>query len=73
MQKPEFVCQKWYSKCILTHLVYLNPASRVGDVPHDGKPISLNGNIFLVCGILKFVSTSAAEAKLGVLFINGKQ
>ena len=45
----------------------------MGDVPQDGKPISLNGNIFEVCGILKFVSASAAEAKLVALFINGKE
>ena len=45
----------------------------MGDVPQDGKPISLNGNIFVVCVILKFVSASAAEAELGGLFINGKE
>ena len=45
----------------------------MGDVPQDGKPISLNDNIFVVCGILKFVSALAAEAKLGTLFINGKE
>ena len=59
---------------ILAHLIYLNPAPRagqksyvyfMGDVPQDGKPISLNGNIFVVCGILKFISASAAEAELG--------
>ena len=45
----------------------------MGDVPQDGKPISLNGNIFVVCGMLKFVSVSGAEAELGALFINGKE
>ena len=45
----------------------------MGEMPQDGKPIDLNGNIFGVCGILKFVSVSAAEAKLGALFINGKE
>ena len=33
----------------------------------------MNGNIFVVCGILKFVSALAAEAELGALFINGKE
>ena len=45
----------------------------MGDVPENGKPISLNGNIFVVCGMLKFVAASAAEAELGALFINGKE
>ena len=45
----------------------------IGDVPQDGKPILLNGNIFVVCGILKCVSASVAEAELGALFINDKE
>ena len=45
----------------------------MGDEPQDGKPILLNGNIFVVCGILRFVAASAAEAGLGALFINGKK
>ena len=45
----------------------------MGDVPEDGKPILLNGNIFIVCSMLKFVVSSAAEAELGALFINGKE
>ena len=45
----------------------------MGDVPEDGKPILLNGNIFIVCSMLKFVVASAAEAELGALFINGKE
>ena len=45
----------------------------MGDIPEDGKPILLNGNIFVVCGMLKFVAASAAEAELGSLFINGKE
>lgn len=44
----------------------------LGDEPHNGKPILLNGNIFIVCGILKFVVASAAEANLGALFVNEK-
>ena len=35
----------------------------MGDVPQDEKPILLNGNIFVVCGMLKFVAASAAEAE----------
>ena len=31
-----------------------------------------NGNIFVLCGILKFVVCSAAEAELGALFHNTK-
>ena len=45
----------------------------LGDVPQNNKPIVLNGNIFIVCGILKFVASSAAEAELGALFVNGKE
>jgi hypothetical protein len=45
----------------------------LGDVPQDGKPILLNGNICIVCGILKFVASSAAEVELGALFVNGKE
>ena len=45
----------------------------MGDVPQDGKPILLNGNIFVVRGMLKFVAALAAEAELGALFINGKE
>ena len=45
----------------------------MGGVPEDGKPILLNGNIFIVCSMLKFVVASAAEAKLGALFTNDKE
>ena len=72
MQKSDFMRQKWYSTCILAHLTFLSePGTKNGaagvyfmrDVPQDGKPISLNGNIFVVCGILKLVSASAAKTK----------
>ena len=33
----------------------------------------MNGNIFVSCGILKVVVTSAAEAELGALFLNIKE
>ena len=74
--------QKWYLLNVHSDASYLSePDAKsreagvyfMGDVPQHGKPISLNGNIFVACGILKFVSTSAEEAKLGALFINGKK
>ena len=44
----------------------------MGGVPKNGQPITLNGNIFIMCGIMKYVVASAAEAKLGALFMNSK-
>ena len=38
-----------------------------------GKPIQLNGNIVVVSSVLRFVFSSAAEAELGALFLNGKE
>ena len=45
----------------------------LGDVPTNGKPIAIIVAIYVLCGILKFVITSAAEAKLGSLFLNCKE
>jgi hypothetical protein len=45
----------------------------LGDIPKDGKPIFINGAIFVNCGILKIVVTSAAEAELGALFLNARE
>ena len=45
----------------------------MGNSPRDGKPILLNENIFVVCGVLKCLAASAEEIKLGSLFINGKK
>lgn len=45
----------------------------LGNVPTDDQPIQLNGAIYVFCGILKFVVASAAEAKLGALFLNCKE
>ena len=45
----------------------------MGSTPEDGKPIKMNGNTFVNCGILKFVVTSAAEPELGALFLNMKE
>jgi hypothetical protein len=41
--------------------------------PKDGDPIRLNGAFFTLCAILCFVAASAAEAKLGALFLNCKE
>ena len=45
----------------------------MGIVPVNGRPIKLNGAIFIMCGILKGVVASAAEAELAALFINAKE
>jgi hypothetical protein len=37
------------------------------------NPIKLNGALFTLCAILRFVVASAAKAKLGALFLNCKQ
>eukprot|EP00804_Cyclotella_cryptica_P007704 CCRYP_001322-RA/>CCRYP_001322-RA protein AED:0.33 eAED:0.33 QI:0/0/0/1/0/0/2/0/410 len=42
----------------------------LGSVPIDKTPIKLNGAIYVLCGILKFVVASATEAELGALFLN---
>jgi hypothetical protein len=45
----------------------------MGWSPKDGDPIKLNGAFFTLCAIVKFVVASAAEAKLGALFLNCKE
>ena len=45
----------------------------MGSVPVNGRPIKLNGAIFIMCGILKFLVASAAEVELAALFINAKE
>ena len=47
----------------------------MGSVPVNRRPTKLNGSIFIMCGILKFVVASAAEAEaeLEALFINAKE
>eukprot|EP00804_Cyclotella_cryptica_P003424 CCRYP_018562-RB/>CCRYP_018562-RB protein AED:0.41 eAED:0.41 QI:0/-1/0/1/-1/0/1/0/354 len=45
----------------------------LGSVPSDATPITINGAIYVFCGILKFVVASAAEAELGALFLNCKE
>ena len=44
--------------------------SFLGSLPQEGTPIKLNGNIAIICAILKLVAASAAEAELGALFLN---
>ena len=41
----------------------------LGWMPKDGEAIELNGEIFTLCTILKFVAASAAEAELGARFM----
>ena len=45
----------------------------LGWVPRDNEPIRLNGAIYTLCNIMKFVASSAAEAELGALFMNAKE
>jgi hypothetical protein len=42
----------------------------MGWTPKDNKPIKLNNAFHTLCSILRFVVASAAEAKLGALFLN---
>ena len=44
----------------------------LGSMPRDGEPIILNGNIYVLCTVLKLVAASAAEAELGALFMNAQ-
>ncbi len=39
----------------------------------DGDPIKLNGAIHITCTILKLFAVSAADAKLGALFLNAQE
>jgi hypothetical protein len=45
----------------------------MGSTPTDGNPIKLSGAFFTLCAILRFIVASAAEAKLGALFLNCKE
>ena len=45
----------------------------LGWLPQDDRPIRLNGGIYTLCTVLKFVASSAAEAELGALFLNVKE
>jgi hypothetical protein len=45
----------------------------MGWSPKDGDSIHLNGAIFTLCAILRFVVVLAAEAEVGALFLNYKE
>ena len=45
----------------------------LGSIPHDYDLIKVNGAIFCLCAILELVMVSAAEEKLGALFLNCKE
>ena len=45
----------------------------LGWKPSDNAPIRLNGAIYTMCNIMKFVASSIAEAELGALFMNAKE
>ena len=45
----------------------------LGCLPQNTQPIRLNGAIYTLYTILKFVLSSAAEADLGALFLNIKE
>eukprot|EP00804_Cyclotella_cryptica_P025221 CCRYP_010322-RA/>CCRYP_010322-RA protein AED:0.44 eAED:0.45 QI:0/-1/0/1/-1/1/1/0/172 len=45
----------------------------LGSLPQQNKSILLNVTIHVLCTILRFVAASAAEAKLGALFLNAKE
>ena len=42
-------------------------------LPQNNQPIGLNGAIYTLCTVLKFIASSAAEAELGALFLNIKE
>ena len=45
----------------------------MGSLPSDVETIQLNGNIAVMCDILKLVASYAAKAELGALFLNTKE
>ena len=45
----------------------------LGSTPQHNKPIKLNAPVLSICGILRLVASSAAEAELGALFINARE
>ena len=45
----------------------------LGNKSDPTKPIVLNGALYIMCGILKFVVASAAESELGALFLSCKE
>ena len=45
----------------------------LGSTPKDDREIQLNGNILIMCAILKLIAASAAEAELRALFLNAQE
>ena len=45
----------------------------LGWLPQSNQPICLNGAIYTLCTVLKFVASSAPEAKFRALFLNIKE
>jgi hypothetical protein len=45
----------------------------LGSISRESKPIIINGTIHITCTILKLAAASAAEAKLGALFLNAQE
>ena len=45
----------------------------LGRMPEKNKDIFINGSIHVLCGILKLVVCSAAEAELAALFLNMRE
>ena len=45
----------------------------LGIIPVNGHPIKLNGNIHIICAILKLLKASTAEEELGTLFLNAQE
>ena len=45
----------------------------LGLMPQDNALIRLNGAIYTLCNIIKFVAYSEVEAELGALFMNAKE
>ena len=45
----------------------------LGWLPQNNQTIRLNGTIYTLCTVLKFVASSAAEAELGAPFLNIKE
>jgi hypothetical protein len=45
----------------------------LNNIARKGENIQMNGNLFVLCGILRIVVCSAAEEELGAFFLNIKE
>ena len=70
----------WYWIFTLTPLIFQSKTPRaehqgifLGYLPRDGKTIKLNGTVYTLCTILKFVALYASEAELGAIVLNVKE